>query len=161
MNKDKEYQVVNGTAYHVETPPDVIRILENARISDDINPDPKNRVRVHYGDIKTGQCWNEEWDIDGYIGRSTGNIQIPLLVHNRRSLGGPGLLDHCIIRITTTQAPRRVLYEHPNYQAPAVVCDPVKGVLVNGESYAPLEFGESARRLARKLINPAIKKDQS
>lgn len=87
-----KYQVVNGTAYHAETPQAVIDILERARANN-------WRLTFDFGDTKTGESWHEENDISGYIGRSTGTIKIPLLIHNVRSYGGGGLLDHCIVAI--------------------------------------------------------------
>ena len=49
----------------------------------------------------------------GYIGCSTGDIKIPLLVNNVRSRGGPGLLDNCIVGIM--DRPKHFLYQHPAF----------------------------------------------
>jgi len=100
-----EYKIINGTAYHNSTPQEVINILENARLT-------KKRIRLFYGDSTTGKCWNEEHDIIGYIGRSTGNIKIPLLINNSRSFGGGALLDHCIIKITVDKVTK---YKHNSF----------------------------------------------
>jgi hypothetical protein len=59
----------------------------------------KERIRIFYGDTMTGRAWPEEFDVIGSIGNSTGSAKIPLLINNRRSYGGPGLLDHCIVAI--------------------------------------------------------------
>lgn len=101
----KEYKFINGTAYHVETSNRVINILENIRNS-------KKRVRIFYGDPKTGRDWLEEYDTIGYIGRSAGKIKIPLLIKNSRSIGGGGILDNCIIKITMN---KKTIYQHPKY----------------------------------------------
>ena len=109
----KTYKQIDGTSYDERTPDAVIRVLENARL---------NRTRLHISLGETdndrgqlGRDWLEEHEY-GLIGRSTGSIKIPLLIHNRRSLGGPGLLDHCIVRIRLSAgASGRVLYQHPNY----------------------------------------------
>jgi hypothetical protein len=86
------YKVYQGTAYHAETPDEVVSILDRA-----LNNHRNTRLRIHYGDPKTGKAWG---DVEtGYIGRSTGSIKIPLLIKTTRSLGGGGLLDHCIIKI--------------------------------------------------------------
>lgn len=106
----KQYKVVNGTSYDVRTPSEVIRVLENARLN-------RTRLHISYGHTdgsKAGLDWLEEHDVHGYIGRSMGPIKIPLMVNNRRSLGGPGLLDHCVVRIRES-AGGRVLYQHPTY----------------------------------------------
>lgn len=102
----KEYREVNGTSYDPRTPQAVIDALEAARAS-------HKRIRVFYGDAGTGFDWKEENDVQGYVGRSTGSIKIPLLIHSKRSTGGPGLLDHCIVKITID---KRVVYQHPTYR---------------------------------------------
>lgn len=103
----KEYKTINGTSYDVRTPDEVVAILENARQT-------RTRLHVSLGDSESGRDWLEENMVHGFIGRSTGSIKIPLLVHNRRSLGGPGLLDHCIVRIRTSSG-GRILWQHPGY----------------------------------------------
>lgn len=101
------YKNIGGTFYHAETRDKVIEILESARID-------RERIRVYFGDTQTGKDWGEVNDVTGYVGRSTGPIKIPLLVHNSRSMGGGALLDHCIVKIETTKG-KRVLYQHENY----------------------------------------------
>lgn len=120
--------VVNGTTYHEQTAPEVIRILENSRAN-------RQRIRIHYGDTTTGRDWLEEFDVCRRVGRSTGSEKIPLLIASARSIGGPGILDHCIVKITTTTNPRRVLYSVPNYHygKPALIETPVD---VDGIPYA-------------------------
>ena len=98
---------VNGTFYNGATPAEVIRILEDSR-------QIGTRLRLHYGDTKTGRDWLEEYDVTGKIGRSTGTIKIPLIISSARSHGGPGVLDHCIVKIRTA-AGSAVLYQHPEY----------------------------------------------
>jgi hypothetical protein len=106
---DKVFREVNGTSYDARTSDEVVRVLEEAR---------KNRTRiiVDYGDTETGQSWREEFDVTGYVGRSTGSIRIPLLIYNSRSSGGGGILDSSIVKITTSSG-KRVLYSHENYTA--------------------------------------------
>lgn len=95
----------SGTAYEikrvlgggtVEEFPQVtdslIQVLEQCR-------QYKNRVRLWYGDTKTGRSWNNEYGITGTIGRSCGDIKIPILVNNKRSHGGDAILTSCLIRI--------------------------------------------------------------
>jgi hypothetical protein len=106
----KTYKIVNGTSYDQRTPDEVIAVLESARLN-------RTRLHVSLGEMdgpQAGRDWLEENDVIGYLGRSTGSIKIPLLVHNRRSLGGPGLLDHAIVRIRTA-AGGRTLWQHPKY----------------------------------------------
>ena len=94
--------VVNGTTYKAATPQAVVRILEESRLS-------KKRLRIFYGDVKTGKDWGDP-PMRGHVGRSTGSSKIPLLIRTRRSTGGEGILDHCIIRIEES-AGGRCLYK--------------------------------------------------
>ena len=57
------------------------------------------RVRIWYGDRQTGESWNDEYDVTGTIGRTNGQIKIPIILNNKRSLGGPALLVGSIIRV--------------------------------------------------------------
>ncbi len=115
------YKIVNGTAYHKgmrlkdqdykdeETPDEVVKILEEARRTRAI-------LRIFFGDTSTGRDWLEENDVKGRIGRSTGRIKIPLLVA-ANAHGGPGLLDHCIVKIMQGAS---TLYQHPLYNIPVL-----------------------------------------
>lgn len=108
MNKYKE---LNGTSYHAETPDSLCQLLERLRQS-------KTRVRFHWGDPKSGKDWGDEFDVAGRIGRSTGRVKIPILVHNKRSLGGTGILDHRIVRIRhANKKDGGDIYRHPDYHA--------------------------------------------
>ena len=103
-----KYKEVNGTHYRVQTDAKIINWLETAR-------ERNQRIRVFYGDTVTGRDWMEENDTMGYVGRSTGFFNIPLLVFSKRSLGGTAILDHCIVRITIDG---RDVYRHHNYHQP-------------------------------------------
>lgn len=104
-NVIKYARLSSGTCYHQETPVQVIRILESCMKSGET-------VRVFYGDTQTGQSWHDEFDVVGRIGRSMGNIKIPLLVP-KDDCGGFGLLDHCIIRIDSRAG---TLYQHKKFR---------------------------------------------
>jgi hypothetical protein len=107
MSEQKEYQVVNGTYFDARTPGKVCDVLEEARASG-------RRIRLFYGN---GRVWGDEYDVLGFVGRSTGGIKIPLLIKNQRSMGGGGILDHCIVRIQDV-ATKRVLYDKPGVEWP-------------------------------------------
>lgn len=155
----KNYKLANGTSYDERTPDDVIRVLENARLN-------RTRLHVSLGETdgpQAGRDWMEENSVYGFIGRSTGNIKIPLLIHNRRSLGGFGLLDHCVVRIRTA-AGGGVLWQHPSYHhgnleirrkaEPVVLPDGRTlqvEVLRDGQTQAAFEDVTSARRYIHKL----------
>lgn len=72
------------------------------------------RIRIWYGDQETGRSWNEQYDTMGRIGRTTGNIKIPILVKNSRSWGGEVVLVGSIIRIDAIED-KRTLWEVPNF----------------------------------------------
>jgi len=77
------------------------------------------RIRIWYGDTKTGVSWLDEYDVVGTIGRSSGQAKIPLLIKSSRSSGGGGILCHCIIRIDNISS-RRTIYEHPLFDVPTL-----------------------------------------
>lgn len=106
----EKYKVINGTSYDARTPDAVIQVLERAR-------QYNTRIILSYGDIETGQDWNEIYDVTGYVGRSTGPTHIPILVYNSRSHGGGAILDRCIVKIVTSRG-KEVLYQAKNYKAP-------------------------------------------
>lgn len=131
--------------FHKDTNEQVQRALETAKATG-------ARVRVWYGDTTTGKVWPEEHDVLGYIGNSTGPVKAPLLIHSKRSIGGPAMLDHCIVRIDTTSG--TTLYKHPafdvgnwklKYSAAGV------SVLLNGGTHAVFN-AEKAEHRARCYI---------
>jgi hypothetical protein len=97
------YKILYETAYHAETPDRVVYLLHTARSYG-------TRLKIHYGDTKTGKLWGDI--ISCYVGRSTGTIKIPLAIYNKRSTGGCDLLDNCIVKIEYANKKRGgVLYD--------------------------------------------------
>lgn len=88
MNK-----IVNGYEVDSNCPNELVSVLE--KLYDGRN----TRITIDYGDTVTGKSWNERYDISGYVGRSTGTTKIFLLVSNRRSLGGGGILTGNVLSI--------------------------------------------------------------
>jgi hypothetical protein len=84
-----------------------MHLLENLRMK-------KIRIRLFYGNTKTGLDWHDCFGTIGTIGRSTGSCKIPILLYNSRSMGGNAILETCIVKIITTKG-KRILYQHPNY----------------------------------------------
>jgi hypothetical protein len=141
---NKQYKQIGGMSFDVRTPETVCNILAQYAGRRDV------RLRLYYGDTETGRCWMEEHDTIGYIGRSTGQIKIPLLIKNSRSWGGGAILDNCIIKITVDGV---TLYEHPLFNMPVVtVNNDYSGhgwqVLFDGEIYANCKTETQAKRLA-------------
>lgn len=132
-----------GTWFSPDTPQRVQEVLENARLND-------IRLRLFYGDDVTGRDWLEENDVVGCIGRSTGTMKVPLLLDNRRSCGGPAILDNRIVRIIST-SDKRELYRHPQYhQADLSIVlnehpDYAASVTANGETHARFKTVKSAQ----------------
>lgn len=122
-NKYKEY---NGTSYHKETSEEVIQCLDQLLNN-------RERVRIWYG--KNGKSWNEEYDILGYIGRSTGENKIPLLINNSRSYGGGALLDDSIVKIVRT-SDNRTIWQHKKFSQAKFTFKDNK-VFIDGKAYAP------------------------
>ena len=152
----KPYQTINGTFYDTRTPGEVIRVLENARLN-------HTRLHISLGETDTGRDWLEEFESYGSIGRSMGQIKVPLLIANTRSLGGGAILDHCIVRIRQS-AGGRVLYQHPDYHFGTMEIrfktEPLPlpdgrvltvDVLRDGQIHASFESMDQARRWVHKL----------
>lgn len=97
------------TWFNLDTPVKVRRILEQYRKSG-------KAIRLFYGDVERGEDWLEENDVVGKIGRSSGTFKIPILLQNGEAWG-VSILDHAIVRLMDV-ADRKVLWEHPKYQAP-------------------------------------------
>lgn len=99
------------THYNELTPIAVRRVLDSHITNRD------SRLTIHYGDHETGQAWGDTET--GYVGRSSGEKKIPLIVHNRRSMGGGGILDKNVVKIESARknrdGSRQVLYQHPRY----------------------------------------------
>jgi hypothetical protein len=96
-----------GFYFKEGTPQEVMDIITS-------HYDSNDRLLFSYGDVDTGRDWQEVYDIEGYVGRSTGKKPIPILVYNSLSLGGPSILAHCTVRIQYAKG-KKVLYEHPFY----------------------------------------------
>jgi hypothetical protein len=153
-----KYRFYNGVYYHALTPVAVVRSLAYARLD-------RLRIRLHYGNteasqghaLKTiGRDWMEENDVEGYIGNSMGPLKVPLLI-NSRSSGGGAILDHCIVKITTSKG-KRVLYTHPNYSRPSIsICeadnlgDYTHTVCYDGERAASFKSLLAAKRFKNKM----------
>lgn len=88
--------------YDINTPDNLCNTIDSLLTN-------RKRVVLNYGNVETGESWNEIHDIKGRIGRSTGIIKIPLLVYNTRSLGGGAVLDKAIIEIKESVG-GRVIY---------------------------------------------------
>lgn len=155
----KSYRLENGTSFDPRTPGEVVAILGQAR---------RHRTRLHISLGETvgpnqGRDWLEEFETHGYVGRSIGPVKAPLLLANRRSMGGGAILDHCIVRIRES-AGGRVLYQHPGYhhgdleihrKAEPVTSPDGRTLTVDvtrdGEPHASFENVEKARRWVHKL----------
>lgn len=136
---DKRYQIVDGLYFNPATPERVCYQIASAYRRGE-------RVRLWYGDTTTGRAWGEEYDIIGSIGRSCGPVKAPLLITNSRSHGGPAILDHCIVAITTAQGGRG-LYTHPTFSKPLYTAE-AETVKADGKLYARCGSCTQAQRLA-------------
>lgn len=98
---NKNYKVLNRIYYHEDTPNKLIELIDRFYHN-------HQRVSLYYGDTKTGKEWG---DVEtGRIGRTTGTIKIPIIIHNARSLGGSAILTNRIVKITTTTKDKSILY---------------------------------------------------
>lgn len=138
-------KIVDNVEFDANTPDRVVSILLNYMHSG-------QRLRIFYGDAKTGKDWCEEWGTMGYIGRSTGQVKIPLLVNNTKSYGGSAILTGCIVRITLD---KRDIYRHPKYHIGKITLKPSPypelpyGVWINGKNHANFKTAEKAQKWAK------------
>ena len=100
-----DYKIVNGTAYHLQTADELVNILEICRAG-------RTRVEIRYGNDLTGRDWMDR--NCGLLGRSTGQLQVPIILQTKRSTGGDSLLDHCIVKLIDMKD-GAVLWCHPLY----------------------------------------------
>lgn len=148
---EQQYKTLNGISFHLNTPDEVCRVLSDLIRS-------RKRVRLYWGDVKTGKCWNDEYDIIGSIGNSTGINKIPLLIKTQRSSGGGAVLDNCLLKIKELET-GRVLYQAANWQQPVVEIVPTDmpkegythNVNINGELHGRCKSERSAKLLKNKM----------
>lgn len=139
-----KYKVVDGISFDKDTPDRVCRLLLAF-----MNTSPRVRVRLFYGDRKTGRDWCESNDTMGYVGRSMGNY--PILLNNKNSIGGGRILEGSIVRITVD---KRDVYRHSKYHigkitfAPSGYSDRPYGVFIDGKNHANFKTQEKARKWA-------------
>ena len=111
--------IVNGTHYNDGTPEEVVEVLERARRDG-------ARIRVHYGDVETGKDWMDELGVEGTVGRSGGEVKVPLLIARADSTGGGSILTDRIVRIRyASKREGGDLYRHWGYHLdPAAAATP-------------------------------------
>ena len=134
----KQYKEINGMSFDVNTPQSICNILSNAHAYN-------WRIRVFYGDAETGKSWNEEFDTIGNVGKSCGKIKIPLLIKNKRSVGGGAILDNCILKIVDIRT-NEILYQNSKFIATKFECIGNK-VFADGIIYANCKNTNQAQRL--------------
>lgn len=105
-------------------------------------------VRLHLGEVETGESWNDEFDIIGRVGRTTGMLRSPILVPDGES-GGGIVMASCIIRIQRitgalgSPSGHHDVYIHPKYRKPVFTSRNATKSLAE-EGYTTMVFkGES------------------
>lgn len=104
-----------GTWFDYETPSAVRKVIEECRTEG-------RRVRIFNGDRKTGRSGMCEYDVVGTIGRSTGPMQIPILL-TEWEYGGLPVLDASIVRIIDANS-KKDLYRHKTFHVPEMEIRP-------------------------------------
>ena len=138
-------KIINGYEFDKNTPEDVADILLRYMYDGSV------RIRLFYGDTKTGKDWCEEYDTMGYVGGSTGKVKIPLLINNRKSSGGLAILTGSIVRITIDKFE---VYRHPKYHIGKVEVKATElpnlpyGVWISGKNYANFKTLVQAQKWA-------------
>lgn len=103
--------LVNETWYHDETDLEIANVLEACRLCN-------KRIKFRYGHTtgpQAGQDWGDSANMCGYVSRSCGQYKVPIVLYNKRTRGGPSILDHCIVKIQSSRGDK-VFYQHPLYK---------------------------------------------
>jgi hypothetical protein len=130
-----------GMWFHPDTPRPVRKVLNEAF---------KHgfSIRIFYGDTVTGKDWLEECDVLGSIHQSSGILKVPILI-DAGSIGGPSILDHCIVRIVDVTTGQE-LYCHHNYHHGVFTlheyyeCNYEAEIRVDGETHARFKSMDDA-----------------
>lgn len=130
------YKTKNGMSFSEHTPDKVMQILSTAG--------REKRFRFWYGDANNGRSWNDENDVCGYVGRSSGTVKIPLLIANNRSTGGMALLDDCVVKIIDISS-RTTVYCHPLFNQ-ALFTNVGAEVVADGKYFGQNSTEKSASR---------------
>jgi hypothetical protein len=98
--------VIDGFVFRNDTP------IETANKLIDLIK-TKERVTLDYGYLETKKSWNEKYDISGRVGYSSGSygLKYPLLIHNKRSLGGGLIITNHILTIKLSKG-KKLIFEH-------------------------------------------------
>jgi hypothetical protein len=146
-----------GLWFNPDTPQEVMAVVKAHS-----ERHPRCRLRFHYGDQQTGRDWLEEFECEGYIGRSCGKTPVPLVVHNERSHGGGALMTSSIIGIRKTTATDPYwLYRHPTFHQPIITLKKIRrkwahgtltvAVLADGKEHAAFLDYDKALRWVKKM----------
>ena len=143
----------SGTYYHAAAPRQVVDALEQAASEG-------SKVRIHYGDPRTGKDWLEEHGVEGRLSRSMGPLRVPLMISGASRFGDP-LNDHCIVRLEVRPAagkPFEDVYRHPCYHVGKIHMGPSGieshpfQVTVDGQPHANFATEQDRGRFTRKMF---------
>ena len=151
----KQEYILNGRK--VELDEDTIK---NKKLLDAIKYAHANRgvrVRVWYGDTKTGESWNDEHDVMGYVSNSTGEKACLILVPNIRSFGGGAILDHSIVRIDDIKN-KKPLYIHEDFHCWLKQVGKIVVSWKTNVTYAKFDSAEKAKRYVQFMRGERYKK---
>ena len=119
----EEYKVCNGTFYSAEALDGAILALEYARVN-------RMRIRIFYA-YKTAaekenggkdsefdvlEVWNDENCCIGWLGRSVGDVKIPILLSSSSSPYGVPIVESSVVLVKTTGG--RVLFSADGLKFP-------------------------------------------
>lgn len=107
MNISDKYIKHGGLHFHKDTPREVMDLLALYWQSD-------VRLRIFLG--TPDEYWLEQHDVMGTIGRSTGDIKVPLLMSTICAKGGGAILTDRIMMITVD---KKIVYKHPDFKIKA------------------------------------------
>lgn len=106
MGDEAQYIQVGGLSFDPATPMEVAKLIAGY-------VDEPVRIRLDYGNPETGESNSSEIDVEGYVRRSDGDVQFPVLLPTSRSSAGNPISCNIVVAIWGTDGSR--VYKHPTY----------------------------------------------
>lgn len=93
------------------------RTPRDARVALDSARATRRKIRLHYGDPKTGLDKLVAQDVVGFVGAASWQLPYPILLSERNSHLGPRICELEVLRVVDVDG-LCITYEHPRYKLP-------------------------------------------
>ena len=138
LNQDVDftYIIFNEVCYNKETPPELVRIINQLIQS-------QEKVQLHYGDTLTGQDYLNDFDHKGTIGTSNGFYKYPILLKSKKSTKGKAIPDSQIVKIIKNN---KTIYQHPNYNVGELILEEMFGEILLKQNKFPIHYFKNIKQ---------------